>query len=413
MPFGKWKDFDACITDFIAQGKDEESAKEICGALQAQLGKESFSWVGSIELDGGGRNLIRGKAIHPTKTIHPEDWEAPVRVYLEEELGKAAHSLSGRPLFLDHLYPIDGKVLGAEYEDGAVEYIAELNDERVLDWVRDGTIKHCSIQYNWGSLARVNGVAPRVIEFDHLALLKNLQPGDPLTTVEIWEGIVKRLKEAKGLSSLDLGEAEWDTEYVNGLPDDAFAYIEPSGDKDEQGKTRPRSLRHFPYKNAQGDLDRDHIVNGLARLGQDLGEWATVDAKIQIGKRLCAAVRRWNEKHETDRISSEVCNTEPQDGSTEELQGRIATLTEEKDSLNGSIREANERIRRLEKEKEILTKRLGEAVIEPQRGQEDLKQTVLRELKEAVFERVPTDWGYGPYEQNRRVKALIERLEES
>ncbi|MDH5794874.1 MAG: hypothetical protein OEZ24_02070, partial [Candidatus Bathyarchaeota archaeon] len=40
MPFGKWKDFDACITDFIAQGKDEESAKEICGALRARLGKE-------------------------------------------------------------------------------------------------------------------------------------------------------------------------------------------------------------------------------------------------------------------------------------------------------------------------------------------------------------------------------------
>lgn len=409
MPFGKWKDFDACITDFTAQGKDEESAKEICGALEARLGKESFSWVGSIELDGNGRNLIRGKAIHPTKTFHPKDWETPVRIYLEEELQKAAQSLAGRPLFLDHLYPIDGRVLGARYEDGAVEYLAELNDERVLDWVRDGAIKHCSIQYDWSSLARLDGVAPRGIEFDHLALLKSLQPGDPLTTVEIWEGIMQRLREARGL----LLEAEWDTAYVNNLPDDAFAYIEPGGEKDDQGKTRPRSLRHFPYKNAQGQLDRDYIANGLARLSQDLGEWATADAKAQIRTRSCAAVKSWNEQHETDQISSEVCDVQAQEGLIRELQGQMPTLTEEKNALDRSLKEANQRITTLEQEKNLLTQRLGEAVIEPQKWQEDLKQTLMKELREAVFQRVPTRWGYGPYEQNRRIKALIKRLEES
>jgi len=409
MPFGKWKDFDACVADFIGQGKDEESAKKICGALRSRLGKESFSWVGSIDLDSDGGNLIRGKAIHPTKTFHPEDWETPVCVYLEEELGKAAHGLAGRPLFLDHLYPVDGKVLGAEYEDGAVEYVAELNDERVLDWIRDGTLKHCSIQYDWSSLTKVDGVAPRGIEFDHLALLKNLQPGDTQTTVEIWEGIMQRIREARGLSL----EAEWDAEYTNNLPDDAFAYIEPGGEKDDHGKTKPRSLRHFPYKNAQGQLDRDHIVNGLARLGQDLSEWATANAKTLIREKLCAAAKSWNEQHETDEISSEICDVGSEEGSVKELQDRITTLTEERDSLHESLKKANDRIGKLEKEKESLTQRLGEAVIEPQKAQEDLKQAVLRQLREAVFERVPTHWGYGPCEQNRRVKALIERLEET
>jgi hypothetical protein len=33
---------------------------------------------------------------------------------------------------------------------------------------------------------------------------------------------------------------------INDLPDSMFAYIESGGKKDEQGKTVPRSLRHFP-----------------------------------------------------------------------------------------------------------------------------------------------------------------------
>ncbi len=50
------------------------------------------------------------------------------------------------------------------------------------------------------------------------------------------------------------------TASVNDLPDSAFAYIEPGGAKDAEGKTTPRSLRHFPVH------DRAHAENALARL---------------------------------------------------------------------------------------------------------------------------------------------------
>ena len=33
---------------------------------------------------------------------------------------------------------------------------------------------------------------------------------------------------------------------INDLPDSDFAYIEPGGEKDDDGKTVPRSLRHYP-----------------------------------------------------------------------------------------------------------------------------------------------------------------------
>lgn len=49
---------------------------------------------------------------------------------------------------------------------------------------------------------------------------------------------------------------------INDLPDSAFAYIEPGGKKDDQGRTVPRSLRHFPIHDAA------HVRNALARAPQ-------------------------------------------------------------------------------------------------------------------------------------------------
>lgn len=49
---------------------------------------------------------------------------------------------------------------------------------------------------------------------------------------------------------------------INDLPDSAFAYIEPGGKKDAQGKTTPRSKRHFPVHDAA------HVRNALARMSQ-------------------------------------------------------------------------------------------------------------------------------------------------
>ncbi len=48
---------------------------------------------------------------------------------------------------------------------------------------------------------------------------------------------------------------------INDLPDSDFAYIEPGG-KVVDGKTEPRSLRHFPIH------DAEHVRNALARLSQ-------------------------------------------------------------------------------------------------------------------------------------------------
>jgi phage head maturation protease len=56
--------------------------------------------------------------------------------------------------------------------------------------------------------------------------------------------------------------AQMSAQDINNLPDSDFAYVEPGGTKDDQGKTVPRSLRHFPIP------DAEHVRNALARAPQ-------------------------------------------------------------------------------------------------------------------------------------------------
>lgn len=60
----------------------------------------------------------------------------------------------------------------------------------------------------------------------------------------------------------------WSARYINNLDDSAFLYIESGGEKDDEDKTKPRTLRHFPYKDSTGKIDLPHLRNALARIPQ-------------------------------------------------------------------------------------------------------------------------------------------------
>jgi HK97 family phage prohead protease len=57
--------------------------------------------------------------------------------------------------------------------------------------------------------------------------------------------------------------------HVNTLHDSAFLWIEPGGVKDDEGLTTPRSLRHLPYRDAEGKIDLPHLRAAISRLGQE------------------------------------------------------------------------------------------------------------------------------------------------
>jgi hypothetical protein len=85
-----------------------------------------------------------------------------------------------------------------------------------------------------------------------------------------------------------LRKAEWDTAYINDLPDSSFAYISPGGEKDDQGKTVPRQLRHLPYRNRDGSINLPHLRNALARLNQTS---ISSEGKAHARAKLLAAAR--------------------------------------------------------------------------------------------------------------------------
>jgi len=490
MPIGPFPDFSACVAHMVKPkkegggGYDEETAKKVCGKMKAEP-EESFSWVSGLEVLKPYRQLIHGKAIHPIKTYHPYEWPK-LRVYLEEELKKSAETLIGKPLFLDHVRPLNGSVLGAYYEDGALEYIARVEDEDVLRMIHDGQIKHASVQFEWKTLENVNGVAPRGINYQHLSLLKDLPPGDPESSVEIWSNIAEGLKlqrqlkevkanttgtpmdargkkilappnpkkgsetEKKEMGERVLLERIWDRAYINDLDDDCFAYIESGGEKDEQRKTTPRSLRHLPFKNRQGNIDLPHLRNALARLPQTK---FSDEAKTEAKRKLCAAAKKVGLKSEVCGIEEQVAPVPEETG----ISGRdvpewmgdfISSVEDALETINENFDAVTSRLEALEKaQKSEASREIHEAkksvealkaqiqVLESQKAtlQEDLKGvkkpgeaiissnvTPPRDMipKKAIEAVLPPDWiarawGLGPQRFVQDIKRVLRQSREA
>jgi hypothetical protein len=125
--------------------------------------------------------------------------------------------------------------------------------------------------------------------------------GVPTEVEKVTKFVVKEM--AEGLMN-QLFEAKWTVASINDLPDSAFAYIEPGGKKDEQGKTVPRSLRHFPLKGKDGNYDQAHVINALQRLDQTtLGDAAKAKIKAAIKKGYKALDMEWPKEKKEGVVS--------------------------------------------------------------------------------------------------------------
>lgn len=102
---------------------------------------------------------------------------------------------------------------------------------------------------------------------------------------------------------IEMEKAEWTTAYINDLPDSAFLYIEPGHEKDEEGKTVPRSARHFPVRNRQGELDEAHLRNAIARIPQSNAPGLDEEKKRELQER----ARRLLEELQAQKGLGELC----------------------------------------------------------------------------------------------------------
>jgi len=139
-----------------------------------------------------------------------------------------------------------------------------------------------------------------------------VDPAVRLATIsnsEIEEGITMVVEQMR----------DWDTSYVNDLPDSAFAVIE----KDYlEGKIQDKNARHLPYKNKEGNVDLPHLRNALARVNQiePIGQSETKDDLIKkamdvlepVAKEYLKTHQEEN-KMDGDKLESntEVKNAEP------------------------------------------------------------------------------------------------------
>jgi len=150
---------------------------------------ESFRWTPPIEfyktIEGGKGRFYKVHAIHVTTTGNRNK-------YTEEELRLAARSLAERPLNLNHEQELpfpENKVVDAEFESNNVEAVIRVEDEEANRLYEVGKIKNVSIEAKYRSADVGNILVPRGIVFTGLALLtEGVAPGDPLTSVMLWEG---------------------------------------------------------------------------------------------------------------------------------------------------------------------------------------------------------------------------------
>jgi len=453
LPFAGFEDFDACMAhmtkpkDQGGGGYDEETARKVCGKLQAQSeGKEGFRWLGDVTItDVPKKNLVKFKALHPIKTYHPETWPS-VREYLEDELIRSARTMKDKPLGSDHerQIPEPYKVLDAEYEDGAIEGVAYAPDD-IVQKIRDGKIKHCSVEYNWRSLEKVDGVAPKGIVFSRLDFLEKYQPGDSLTMLQPWEAIIKDLKEAAAktpafplhsvalVNDIKIDGKEYITpgEYILGFYRDPYAFLPEhfssiwldhsegilalvSRLRDQPESRRIQSVLFSKEKMWDENRIRDwfllhpqYLVEGLSsnnsegvnKMGGKEGENPSGSAKGQKAE---------EEPQKGEGIAEKETSSPEEDKSIPIEEGsELTEVKKEIEALKGQVEVLTQQNKELQEAlaKVKQGKSLGEAIVEPP----GLTQPTLAErIRRHLPERVPRHWGFGPYDVIRKIKKELE-----
>jgi len=370
--------------------------------------QEKFNWAKSafqyLKQDKNAK-YYKVEALFPLVSMNNN-------VYTEEELVRAARTLIGKPVNLNHEgHTLKGvQIVDAEYEDGAVEVLLRVLKTagrglglNICDMIDNDEILHVSVEASCRniSLEPVDGEVVRKCEglvFTGLALLtKDVLPGVPLTRIEPVERLVesftvkegekmneKEKQEKEGSETVEgeavgetnvveteteeVKEAKWDTAYINSLPDSCFAVIEPAY---KRGETKDKRARHLPYKDKDGKIDLPHLRNALARMNQikPVTDSITADELRAQARRVLIPLAKkylpnsqWaqeaekNEETETEKVKAETNEAENDgcDKVKESLETTVKMLKEQ-------IEQQQVKIQQLIAENQTLKEKLRKA----------------------------------------------------
>ena len=204
--------------------------------------------------------------------------------------------------------------------------------------------------------------------------------------------------------------AEWSTRYKNDLPDSAFLYIEAGGKRDSEGKIKPRSLRHFPYKDADGKVDRAHILNAIARIPQ--AKFLSQAQKDRLQARARKIYLNWVKKNSKkansfvdilNKLSAAV-------GASERMRTRMESPAGKMDSY---AVEVYNRIIMVYSDSECVMKALGDLTFWSSGKRGDWKPDFLRYLNAEVADLRRDNPIWGEWEIKTALQSLAHQWIES
>ena len=419
--------------------------------------QEAFNWADSVlrfAKEDEENKYYKVEALFPVSSMNRN-------VYTEDELIRAARTLIGKPVNVNHESPpIAGvEIVDAEYEDRAVEVLlkipraAEFEGRKIVDMIDGGEIMHVSIEASCRNIqpVPVDGELGRKCEglvFTGLALLtKDVLPGVPLTRIEPVEKIVENFtvteenekmneedkfgprsdedrakahfgisdeewdklsddekkaliaklpprgtagkKEAENKSNEDnkeehgevdeevkrvieeidklikergIEEREWDTAFINSLPDAAFAVIEPAY---QRGETEDKRCRHLPHHgpdvknpNEHETVDLPHLRNALARCNQIKPVTDSISAEelrrrarehlLRHAKALLPSYQEQNEPEKPEEEKKSPCET-----AKESLLKRLKEVEQKVQAFEDALNALSETVNEIKQAKEV------------------------------------------------------------
>jgi hypothetical protein len=219
---------------------------------------------------------------------------------------------------------------------------------------------------------------------------------------QVWDPQQQKCVPEEQLGQPQLQERVWTRNYINNLPDSAFALILLGGEKDQENKTSPRTLRKFPHHNANGAIDLPHLRNALARVPQS-------NLTDEQKERALAHLRRHakaagiGEFAEAKRILKEQNEQGEEVGEVEFEIAPEPTMDEVIASVEDVVSQINDAIEALTRRIE----RLEQAVQKGEGGQSVAEQLLKtsqnpnlidkREILKLIPpQRVVRSWSYGP-----------------
>jgi hypothetical protein len=265
----------ACLA---AKGKVDEAAQKECADVAWEKAREKYEEAdGEWTLKAEAR--FRKEIIRVGRYVLPDEPAKTVDVTLERlrrwvDDTKAAGVKTWVPYHHSY-HPADnaGWVEAFEIADGKLYGVFNITDGDTAARIIDGTIQDVSIGVG-PVLTACGRRYDEVIRHVALTLDPHVrgQEGFQMMMEARRNGgfyfragdlVAEEGGEAPGVKA---PEGEWDAAYVDALPDECFAYVEPGGEVDAAGRTTPRELRHFPIRDADGNVSPEQVEKALASL---------------------------------------------------------------------------------------------------------------------------------------------------